>query len=121
MAQAVTQERHKERLLELRKRLRDDLTAMADRLPDMVNPPGENSSVPTHVADMDTEGLDAEIALERNQEGMLEAVEDALRRVDQGTYGKCTNCGAKIPEARLDALPYTPFCTECARTAEERD
>ena len=71
------------------------------------------------MADMDTEGLDAEITIERNQEELLEAVEEALRRIDQGTYGKCEGCGKKIPEARLQALPYTSFCTDCARKAEE--
>lgn len=119
MAQAATKDRHKERLLELRSRLRDDITSITDRLPDKVNPPGENSTVPTHVADMDAEGFDAEITLEQNQEGLLEAVEQALRRMDDGTYGKCANCGRKIPETRLNALPYTPFCTDCARHSEE--
>ncbi len=118
MPQAATMDRHKEHLLALRSRLREDITAIGDRLPDKVNPPGENSSIPTHPADMDTEGLDAEIALERNQEGLLDAVEQALRRMDDGTYGKCIDCGRKIPAARLEALPYTPFCTECARKAE---
>jgi DnaK suppressor protein len=42
----------------------------------------------------------------------LEEVEDALKRVADGTYGKCIVCGREIPEARLKAIPWTPYCLE---------
>jgi len=40
----------------------------------------------------------------------LEQVEDALRRVAAGSYGNCTTCGRQIQAARLEAIPWTPFC-----------
>jgi len=40
----------------------------------------------------------------------LEQVRDALRRIEQGTYGKCTDCGRAIEAARLEAVPWTPYC-----------
>jgi DnaK suppressor protein len=40
----------------------------------------------------------------------LEQVEDALRRIEQGSYGKCIICGKEIEPARLEAIPWTPYC-----------
>lgn len=42
----------------------------------------------------------------------LEQVEDALKRVDDGTYGRCVICGRTISAARLEAIPWTPYCLE---------
>ena len=42
----------------------------------------------------------------------LEQVEDALKRVADGTYGKCVICGRPIAPARLQAIPWTPYCLE---------
>jgi DnaK suppressor protein len=42
----------------------------------------------------------------------------ALQRIDLDTYGECTSCGDDIGKKRLEALPYTPFCVDCATQAE---
>lgn len=66
-----------------------------------------------------------ELATEREGDEVLERlgqggqaeirmVEAALARIAAGEYGACVKCGAEIAEARLDTLPYTPFCRECA-------
>ncbi len=39
----------------------------------------------------------------------------ALKRLEEGQYGLCCNCGVPIAEGRLDAIPETPFCTDCAK------
>lgn len=44
----------------------------------------------------------------------LAEVERALARLDDGTYGSCLRCNKPINEARLEAMPATPFCIECA-------
>ena len=44
----------------------------------------------------------------------IQMIEAALDRIATGSYGTCTNCGAAISEERLDVLPATPFCSECA-------
>lgn len=44
----------------------------------------------------------------------LAAVEDAQHRLDEGRYGVCAACGLGIAAARLDALPATPTCVNCA-------
>ena len=41
-------------------------------------------------------------------------VADRQRRIEAGDYGVCTKCGAEIGAARLDLLPFTPFCKDCA-------
>ena len=50
----------------------------------------------------------------------LEAIELALERIEDGTYGQCDECGIKIPKARLNALPYAPTCVKCAEELERR-
>ena len=44
----------------------------------------------------------------------MRAIKAALLRIDEGHYGTCLRCGAAISEARLDLLPFTPFCKDCA-------
>ena len=44
----------------------------------------------------------------------LRMIEAALHRIEDGDYGICARCGAPIGDARLDVLPYTPFCSRCA-------
>lgn len=44
----------------------------------------------------------------------LEDVERALVKLDEGTYGTCENCGRQIGDARLEAMPSTPLCIDCA-------
>ena len=66
-----------------------------------------------------------EIAIEREGEEVLEtlgveaqtelrAIKGALARIETGDYGRCQVCGSPISPARLDVLPDTPFCKECA-------
>jgi RNA polymerase-binding protein DksA len=47
----------------------------------------------------------------------LSRVEAALRAIDDGTYGRCTNCGNPIAPERLEAIPWVPTCIDCARKA----
>jgi RNA polymerase-binding protein DksA len=58
--------------------------------------------------------FEAELSVLRNTQELLDQVDDALERLDAGTYGICMNCGRAIPAARLTALPYTTLCVECA-------
>jgi len=43
---------------------------------------------------------------------ILRQVEDALKRIDDGTFGKCIDCGRPISESRLEAVPWTPWCRD---------
>ena len=110
--------KYREQLLELRDRLRDDIARRNERLPEVAFTPGDISNAPTHNADEDSEGLTAEIALGGNQEQIYTAVEEALDRVDEGTYGKCQYCGQRIKAERLEAIPYARFCVPCEEMFE---
>lgn len=104
-----------QRLLSLRKRLTRDVEMAEEALRDDVVSPGELSNLHTHSADQAVEGMDEQIAIAQNEEHLLEEVEAALERIERGTYGTCQNCGQTIARERLDAIPYTPLCIECAR------
>jgi RNA polymerase-binding transcription factor DksA len=67
-----------------------------------------------------------EAAVEREGDEVLEAtgnvglteiaqIRSALARIADGSYGTCARCGEEIAEARLDAIPWTPFCRSCAQ------
>jgi DnaK suppressor protein len=49
----------------------------------------------------------------------LASIENALERMRDGKYGSCEGCNAKIPVARLNALPYATYCIDCQREAEK--
>jgi len=63
----------------------------------------------------------AEVGEARSLAGSLEdqlaAVQEALDRIDDGTYGLCQSCGQPIGEARLEAMPETRWCISCAGRA----
>jgi DnaK suppressor protein len=48
----------------------------------------------------------------------LYQVQEALKRYQQDTYGICQNCGREIDIARLEAIPYTPYCLRCAEVRD---
>lgn len=110
----------KTQLLEMRARLSRQIDGMLETIPEKASGTGDLSHVPTHNADRDSEGVDKEIALVESEQGMLEEVIEAVKRIDDGTFGACTRCGEEIAEDRLEAIPYTPYCINCARTAVGR-
>jgi DnaK suppressor protein len=61
---------------------------------------------------------DIGLALLQIKVEMLEGITASIRRLEQGTYGDCLNCGAEIHEARLRALPFAMRCRECAEVEE---
>jgi DnaK suppressor protein len=56
-----------------------------------------------------------ELSVDANTEDLLRKAGNALQRLDQGEYGICESCGVAIPIARLEVLPYTTLCVECAQ------
>ncbi|HZQ06509.1 MAG TPA: TraR/DksA C4-type zinc finger protein [Anaerolineae bacterium] len=57
------------------------------------------------------------LALKRHLERLLEQIEAAIHRIEQGVYGMCERCGQAINPERLQALPYATTCLGCARAA----
>lgn len=54
-----------------------------------------------------------QLKLKQTDAKILQAIEDALARIDNGTYGICRDCGQPIAPARLDAIPWTRVCIKC--------
>ena len=70
-----------------------------------------------------------ELAVQREGDEVLEAtglsgqqeirmINAALARIDAGEYGDCARCGTEISQARLDVLPFTPLCRDCASAVD---
>jgi DnaK suppressor protein len=112
---------YKERLLSLRARLRNDVTSMTDAA--LHHDGSENSTMPIHMAELGSDNFEQEFTLSllATEEDTLGAIEQALERIENGTYGTCEECNGSIPKARLDALPHTPVCVKCAATRDARD
>ncbi len=75
-----------------------------------------------HLADNATETFMRELddGLEENAEHLLGEIDAALGRLEDGTYGTCTVCGKKIPEERLQAVPWASLCLDDKRAQEGR-
>ena len=59
-----------------------------------------------------------DLALRDRTDHQLELVDEALARLDAGTFGACVRCGNPIPVDRLEALPWAPRCIDCQRIAD---
>jgi DnaK suppressor protein len=58
--------------------------------------------------------MEKELSLWQNAQDILAKIDESLGRIDDGIYGRCDDCGGAIPVARLEALPYTKLCVDCA-------
>jgi RNA polymerase-binding protein DksA len=73
-----------------------------------------------HLADnaSATLGREVDYTLGDNAEQVISEIDAALKRIEGGTYGTCTNCGQEIPVQRLEANPWASLCIDCKRRAE---
>jgi RNA polymerase-binding transcription factor DksA len=120
---AAEMDEYRQHLLTLRDRLDGDVSHLADEAlrKNQREASGNLSSMPIHMADIGTDNFEQEftLGLLQNQEHVLVEISDALERIRQGSFGKCEECDGAIPKVRLNALPYTRYCVECARKLEQ--
>ncbi len=105
-------QRYKQTLLEMQDRSREEISRMIQVVLDNEMVRGEHDCCVS-------ESFDKELMLEHTEEVMQGMVHDALTRIDEGTYGKCQQCSHVIPQVRLNAIPFTPFCVKCERDYEK--
>lgn len=114
--------RFREQLKSLATRVLADVTVVAETARGAAGGQGatELSNVPMHLADVGTEEnmYDLNATLLENETYLAAEATDALRRIEEGTFGACEMCGGKITIARLEAVPYTRYCLDCAEKAE---
>jgi DnaK suppressor protein len=81
----------------------------------------ELSSMPFHMADAGSDNFEQEFALDLmdSEKKLLVEINDALRRIEEGTYGICEGRGELIPKARLNAIPWARYCVQCAELKEK--
>jgi DnaK suppressor protein len=102
----------------VKQRLQDERArrlALAARLRQEEADPVESSElskIDQHPAELGSETFERELELTTLTivEGELKDIDDALRKLDEGTYGICEECGKPIDEARLEAVPWARYC-----------
>lgn len=78
----------------------------------------DGRDVMDHAADSTQEEISRSLVDMESRE--LGSIEDALKRIREGSFGDCEVCGKAIPVARLQAVPHATMCIGCARAEEER-
>ncbi|WP_237394839.1 TraR/DksA C4-type zinc finger protein [Methylacidimicrobium sp. AP8] len=113
-------EKQKHRLLELRDEILGQMQGIAQDSLRVPPEGGEASGLGMHQADAGTEAYDKDFALSllSQEQDALYEVEEALKRIENGTYGICQMCGRPIPLQRLEAVPHARFTVECQRQVE---
>jgi DnaK suppressor protein len=83
---------------------------------------GDLSSYSYHMADQGTDAMERELAfMFASKSGrLLYHIDEALRRIEDGSYGKCRSCQKQISKPRLTAVPHAGLCIECKSLEEEK-
>jgi len=107
-------------LIDERARVEHALATLRDEHPGSLDDEVEEVANDNHLAETATATLGREIdyTLGDNAEQVLSEIDDALQRIDAGTYGTCVSCGQQIPRERLEANPWASLCIDCKRRAE---
>ena len=117
-------ERFKKILETIRARLAGDLKHLeSDSLnTNQRESSGDLSGYSFHMADMATDNFDREftLGLASNEQQGLNAIDDALRRIKEGTYGVCEECSKPISQKRLLAVPHARLCIKCQELEEKK-
>ncbi len=81
---------------------------------------GDLSGYSLHIADSATDSYDREfsLGLATNAQKILYEIDEALKRVDEKTFGDCLSCGKPVNRRRLTAIPYARMCIECQSKEE---
>jgi len=84
---------------------------------------GELSAYDNHPADLGSETFERskDLGIKDNERVLLNNVEQALKKIDRGTYGRCDHCGGMIATDRLEALPWATQCMECQQNTDQPD
>ena len=115
-------QKQKERLLQLRDGMLDSMMGVAkDSLRSRAEG-SEASAFGMHQADAGSDAYDRDFALSllSQEQDALYEIDQALKRIELGTYGTCEMSGKAIPHARLEAIPFARFTVECQSQLEKQ-
>ena len=113
----------KEKLLQLRDAMVDSMAGVAQDTLRSRAEGSEASAFGMHQADAGSDAYDRDFALSllSQEQDALYEIDQALRRIEMGTYGKCEMSGKQIPRARLEAIPFARFTVECQSQLEKQN
>ena len=105
-------------LLKQRRELLGDVVSMESEV--LRKGRSDLSNLPTHLADAGTDSFETEntLGLVESERKLIADIDDALDRIESGTYGICEGSGKPIPKTRLRAIPWARYCVEHARLLE---
>jgi DnaK suppressor protein len=118
----IDTQRFRDALLEERRRVEHALATLRDEHPGSLDDEVEETAGTSenHLAETATATLGREIdyTLGENSEEVLSQIDAALQRIEDETFGTCTNCGKEIPLERLEVSPWASLCIDCKRRSE---
>ncbi len=116
-------EKFKKLLLKIREKMCDELKHITENnlSKSQKDAAGDLSGYTYHMADVATDTYDREFSLNiaSNEQEILFEIDEALKRIEDKSYGNCLKCDKKISKRRLTAVPYARLCISC-QTKEER-
>src|SRR5213593_1888517 len=114
--------KQKEKLLQLRDAMVDSMAGVAQDTLRSRAEGSEASAFGMHQADAGSDAYDRDFALSllSQEQDALYEIDQALKRIELGTYGKCEMSGKQIPRARLEAIPFARFTVECQSQLEKQ-
>jgi RNA polymerase-binding transcription factor DksA len=114
--------KQKEKLLQLRDAMVDSMAGVAQDTLRSRAEGSEASAFGMHQADAGSDAYDRDFALSllSQEQDALYEIDQALKRIELGTYGKCEMSGKPIPRARLEAIPFARFTVECQSQLEKQ-
>lgn len=112
----------KKLLLALKENLVHDIKNMAQNTSNADSDSGDVSGHVLHMADVATDMYDKEfsLGLASKDRELLQKIEEALSRIEKGTYGICLGTGKAIKRERLQAIPYAEYCLEYQEEIENQ-
>jgi len=114
-------EHFREMLLAKRKEIAGNVNDIEDETLRKSHSSGDLSSMPIHMADLGTDNYEQDFALGLmdSERKMLQEINDALQRIEEGTYGTCQATGKWIAKMRLEAKPWAKYSMEHTRKMEQ--
>jgi RNA polymerase-binding transcription factor DksA len=115
--------KQKEKLLQLRDAMVDSMAGVAQDTLRSRAEGSEASAFGMHQADAGSDAYDRDFALSllSQEQDALYEIDQALKRIELGTYGVCEMSGKQIPKARLEAIPFARFTVECQSQLEKQN
>jgi RNA polymerase-binding protein DksA len=111
-------------LITERAKLADEIKSIAkDAATSPRDASGDLSAYTVHMADMAADTYDRELSMNiaSSEQEILYQIDDALKRLDEGSYGICQQCNQPITMSRLKAVPYASLCIACQRSKEQKN